>query len=133
MFKVKKGISVKIMKDIVPTNYSGYNTRSTRDNFLNPWVSTTHYGHDTLAYFGPKISEILPDFVKNSKDVGSFKTNIKSWKPSCPCRLCKFYKCFIQAGAEARWPQCDQIDSLDGFTKADNEARLASKLKCSLA
>ena len=77
MFKVKKGISVKIMKDLFPTNYSGYNTRSTRDNFLNPRVLTTHYGHDTMAYFGPKIWEILPEYIKNSKDVCSFKTNIK--------------------------------------------------------
>ena len=36
--------------------------------------------------------EMVPDDIKKSKTLSTFKDNIKNWKPSgCKCRLCKDY------------------------------------------
>ena len=39
---------------------------------------------------GPRIWEIVPDYIKKSNSFEEFKLKIKLWNTeNCPCRLCK--------------------------------------------
>ena len=39
---------------------------------------------------GPRIWEIVPDYIKKSNSFEEFKLKIKLWNPeNCPCRLCR--------------------------------------------
>ena len=45
-----------------------------------------------MSFIGPKIWELLPSNIENSKNLNIFKSNIESWKPeNCPCHLCSLY------------------------------------------
>ena len=55
-------------------------------------IKTVHYGTETITYLGPKIWSIIPDEIKESASLETFRQKIKLWKPnSCPCRICKTY------------------------------------------
>ena len=53
---------------------------------------TVSYGTETISHLAPKIWEQVPDEIKNSNSLNTFKRKIKLWIPSsCPCRICKIY------------------------------------------
>ena len=52
---------------------------------------TVKYGTETISYLAPKVWSIVPQPIKESTSIPSFKTKIRKWKPHCPCRLCKRY------------------------------------------
>jgi len=55
-------------------------------------VKTVYYGTESISYLAPKIWELIPIDIKNSKSLNSFKSKIKLWIPyDCPCRICKIY------------------------------------------
>ena len=55
-------------------------------------VKTVRYGPETITCLGPKIWSIIPDEIRESALLGTFRQKIKLWKPnSCPCRICKKY------------------------------------------
>ena len=59
-------------------------------NFENP--RTVRYSIETLRSLGPKIWNILPNDIKSSPNLITFKIKIKPWTPViCPCNLCKPY------------------------------------------
>ena len=71
MYKVKNGISPKMMNNVfneIPNAYSLRNNRiwSTHN------VSTVKYGTETLSFRGPKTWEILPDYIKASKSLNEY-------------------------------------------------------------
>ena len=90
MFKAYNGISPHILKDVFPLKETrGY---CSRFPFKMRNVRTVKYGTETLGYLGPKIWSLVPDEIKNSNNVKTFKNKIKQWRPNgCPCRLCKTY------------------------------------------
>ena len=50
-----------------------------------------YHGSESIPYLGPKIWNLVPENIKNPKNI-SFKPRIKFWKlGSCPCQLCKLY------------------------------------------
>ena len=60
--------------------------------FLNRQVSSVYNGTESLSFLGPKIWELVPSEIKQSKSLEIFKKRIKKWIPfQCPCRLCQFY------------------------------------------
>ena len=66
------------------------------ENALEQWVlprvRTVNYGIETLRYRGPIVWNLIPDEIKKSKSLESFKSEIGNWKPQgCKCRLCKEY------------------------------------------
>ena len=70
--------------------------RTTDDDSLEHWVlpkvRTVNNGIETLRYRGPVVWNLIPDEIKNSKSLESFKNEIGNWKPrGCRCRLCKEY------------------------------------------
>ena len=91
IYKVLNGLSPSILNDIfVPALYP-YNFR--RQNTLQRRrVKSVRYGTESLSFLGPKIWDIIPQNIKQSKTVEIFKSKIKTWIPlECPCRLCKVY------------------------------------------
>ena len=53
---------------------------------------TTNYGINSVSHLAPKIWDLVPQEIKNSKSLPMFKQKIKLWIPrDCPCNLCKTY------------------------------------------
>ena len=53
---------------------------------------TTNYGINSVSHLAPKIWDLVPEEIKNSKSLPMFKQQIKLWIPrDCPCNLCKTY------------------------------------------
>ena len=92
MFKVSKGISSTLFSEVF--SYRDNNRYSLRSDsiFSLPPVKSVHYGTESIAFFGPKIWEIIPSDFKEIESLQEFKIAIKNWKlVNCPCRLCKTY------------------------------------------
>ena len=48
-----------------------------------------------LTFLGPRIWEIVPDFIKKSNNFEELKLKIKFWIPeNCPCRLCTSFNSY---------------------------------------
>ena len=90
LYKVKNQISPKLMTDIFKLRNVSYDLRN-NSNFEARNVKTVRYGTESITYLGPKLWNLLPDTIKLSKTLEVFKKRVKSWKPDCPCRLCKTY------------------------------------------
>ena len=55
-------------------------------------VKSVNYGLKAWQYFGPKISNIFPGDIKNSRTLQEFSKKAKSRIPQkCPCRNCEDY------------------------------------------
>ena len=66
--------------------------KSCFDIFKKTRSRTVAYGDQSLKNFGPDIWNKVPEDIKKSPSLNSFKEKIKVWKPeSCPCRLCKIF------------------------------------------
>ena len=80
---------------ICKRNSVDYILRSQTD-FLLPQVKSVNYGLKPLRYFGPKIWNILPNDIENSRTLREFSKEVKSWIPrNCPCRICENYICLV--------------------------------------
>ena len=91
MFKVKNNLSPKIIQDLFKLRNDLPNIRSSNE-FCLPTPHTVKYGTESLRYLGPKIWNILPNSLKKSSSLYSFKAEIKKWIPQgCPCKLCKIF------------------------------------------
>ena len=90
MFKAYNGMLPPILKGVFPLKeHAQY---CTKFPFKTRNVKTVAYGTETLGYLGPKIWQLLPEYIKNANNLKDFKTKIKIWSPKdCPCRLCKTY------------------------------------------
>ena len=56
-----------------------------------PSVNTELKVKNSIRYFGAVIWNAIPFNIKTATSLNAFKNRIKSWKPECPCRLCKTY------------------------------------------
>ena len=97
MYKVKLGIALKFMADIFTKRSISDDTmlgklRNSSEfyNFENP--RAVRYVTETLRSLRPMIWNILPNDIKSSPNLITFKNKIKPWIPViCPCKLCKPY------------------------------------------
>ena len=90
LFNIVNGDAPDILKEVFPLKDS--KRYSLRSIFKTRNVRTVNYGTETLSFIGPKIWEIVPKAIKQSKTVYEFKKQIKLWRPAkCRCRLCKNY------------------------------------------
>ena len=63
-----------------------------KSTFEKQNMKSVYYGSETISFQDPKISELLPNNIKDSENFNIFKSNIKSWKPeNSPCHLCRLY------------------------------------------
>ena len=91
IYKFIHGLSPKIMGEVFRPIEIKYNLR-TNLSLVSNNIRTVHYGLQSISYLGPRIWKLVPDNIKESTSLGSFKTAIKVWVPrGCPCRLCKEY------------------------------------------
>ena len=68
-----------------------YNLRNT-NIFRRPRVNSVYYGTESLSFLGPKVWDILPEYLKEIGNLETFKTLVKQWYPiNCPCRCCKIF------------------------------------------
>ena len=82
LFKVKKGLSPKIMEDLT----SGGNHLARKN------IRTTQYGIESVSNLGAKLWNLLPGKIKNSSSLTVFKNKIRKWVPEkYPCKLCQTY------------------------------------------
>ena len=89
MFTVKNKLSPVPIQELFEAHVNYHNLRSNRCWEI-PRVRTVNYGTETMRYRGPKIWEMIPPNIKESKSLNEFKTKIKNWKPTDrTCRLCK--------------------------------------------
>ena len=86
IFKTIKDLNPSFMKEIFTLN----TTRDvSRNKLLVKSQNTKKYGTDSLRSLGPKIWNNLPIELKNTDNLVTFKTLIKTWAgPSCNCNLC---------------------------------------------
>ena len=88
MYKVKNNLGPSILENIFKLNTHSRPGLRTNSDFLRPRVNTVHFGKDSLQYFGSVIWNIVPQDIKNSVSLNSFKKSIRNWLPDeCPCRL----------------------------------------------
>ena len=91
MFKVKNNLSPKIIQDLFKLRNDLPNIRSSNE-FCLPTPHTVKYETESLRYLGPKIWNILPNSLKKSSSLYSFKVELKKLIPhGCPCRICKIF------------------------------------------
>ena len=90
LFKVKNGLSAAFMNEIFVENAQHYYDLRKKTEFKRNKVKTVYKGTETLTFLGPRIWEIVPDYIKKSSSFEEFKLKIKLWNPeNCPCKLCK--------------------------------------------
>ena len=89
VYKTKWELNSIFMKEIFIEKHSTYGLRSCY-NLLLPQARTTHYGLETVSLLGSRLWQALPNNMKQSDTLSSFKRRIKSWKgEECNCRLCR--------------------------------------------
>ena len=78
-----------LMSQIFTRKDTKYNLRN-NDVLVTNNVKTTAFGLHSLNHLGPKIWEIIPDNIKCSESLDTFKHKIKLWTPDkCPCTICR--------------------------------------------
>ena len=89
--KFVNGLSPETMNNVF--NLKGNNQYSLRNVYelYSRNTRTVKDGTETILYLAPKIWSIVPQTIKESTSLNSFKAKIKKWKPDCPCQLCKRY------------------------------------------
>lgn len=91
IYKFLHDLSPGIMGQVLKLNNPvPYNLRNSKELYSrNP--KSVRYGTETISFLAPKIWATVPTNIKNCTSLLSFKTNIRKWKPDCPCRLCKTF------------------------------------------
>ena len=90
-YKFLQGLSPPLFNEIFVERELSYSLRG--DNPLaRRRVNSVRHGTESVSFLAPKIWDILPKEIKDSKTLNIFKTKIKKWVPrECPCGLCKTY------------------------------------------
>ena len=91
LYKFLNDLSPKIMGEIFKLKDIHYGLR-TQVSFKDNNINTVNYGEQSISHLAPRIWKLVPNDIKLSTTLKSFKSKIKYWIPhSCPCRLCKKY------------------------------------------
>ena len=60
------------------------------DNVTQRQARTACYGLETISFLGSRLWQVLPNDVKQSDTLATYKRRIKTWKgEECNCRLCR--------------------------------------------
>ena len=91
IYKFLNGLSPTFLNNVFHKNISNsYNLRNHKELYYrNP--KTVRYGTETVSYIGSKIWSKVPETIKMSSSLKSFKTKIRKWKLECDCCLCATY------------------------------------------
>ena len=91
IYKFLNGLTPSFLNNVSHKNISNsYDLRNHKElHFRNP--RTVRYGTETVSYMTPKIWSKVPETIKMSSSLESFKSKIRKRKPECDCRLCTTY------------------------------------------
>ena len=91
IYKIFNGLSPSFLKNFFHKNISNnYDLQNHKELYSrNP--KTVRYGTETVSYMAPKNWSKVPETIKMSSSLKSFKTKIRKWKPECDCLLCTTY------------------------------------------
>ena len=92
MYKVKNKIAPLPFQDLFTENRNSHEFRDPSRPWDVPKVRTVNWGTESLRYRGILIWQLVPEDIKSSPSLNTFKENIKAWKATeCTCRLCKTF------------------------------------------
>jgi len=87
IFKTINNLNPSFMKEIFTLNTRG---DFTRNKLVVKTQRTKKYGTNTLRSLGPQIWNNLPNDLKNTDNINTFKILVKSWAgPQCSCSSCR--------------------------------------------
>ena len=70
---------------------ASYDLRN-NNSFKRKRVKSVWHDTESVSYLSSKIWDLVPNEIKESESLNSFKFKIKRWVPKgCPCRICKIY------------------------------------------
>ena len=86
MYKIKNGLSPKVISDIFMFGNRKSITRSNAD-FLHPRIKSVKYVEQSLIETSAVWNNMVPESIKISATLDIFKTKIKNWVHSnCKCQ-----------------------------------------------
>ena len=91
IYKFLNGLTPSFLNNVFHKNISNsYDLQNHKELYSrNP--KTVRYGTETVSYMAPKIWSKVPETIKMSSSLDSFKSKIRKWKPECDCNLCATY------------------------------------------
>ena len=91
IYKALNNLSSLLMSELFQIKDMKFNLRNGK-TLVSSNIKTVNYGKQSISYLAPIIWSQVPEEIRNSESVNSFKNKIKKWIPdSCPCTLCKTY------------------------------------------
>ena len=76
-YKAFKHLGPTLLNDIFElSSYEGPTLRNKKE-FINPSISTVHFGENSLKYLGPKIWNLIPEEIKYVDTLEQFKIQIR--------------------------------------------------------
>ena len=91
IYKALNHLSSPLMSDLFKIKDTKYKLRN-KSILFSTKAKMTRYGINSITCMGPKIWNLVPDEIKESKKLIIFKHKIKTWIPGkCPCTLCKVH------------------------------------------
>ena len=82
LYKVRKDIAPKYLNELFETQNSQYEMRD-NDRLSLPSFNTVKYGKNSFMYWGAKLWNNIPDEIKRSISLNTFKTAITQWLLTC--------------------------------------------------
>ena len=78
MYKCVKGINPTYLNEMFSISASSYDFRN-QSRLDQPKFNTRTFGYKSFKYFGAKLWNLLPSYLKNIEDLHVFKSNIYKW------------------------------------------------------
>ena len=90
IFKTLKHLNPPFMSDIFKIKSSRYSSRNPYD-LQHHRPNQVTFGSNSLRSLGPQIWNALPNEIKSTNNLNSFKRLIKQWDgPNCKCNACQY-------------------------------------------
>ena len=90
VYKILNGIAPSYMQSLFVMNRPRYSSRRPLNLHL-PRVNQTKYGLNSFRYEGAKLWNSLPEDIKSSENLITFKRLIKTWnRTTCRCSFCNW-------------------------------------------
>ena len=88
VFKCKNEMAPQYLNELFQSNNAGYNFRDSQ-KLIQPKFNTVRFGYKSFRYYGAKLWNALPVYVKESSSIFIFKRRITEWCSTPDCE--KFY------------------------------------------
>ncbi len=88
VFKSLHDLNPNFMKEMFNLKEMKYSLRDS-NIIYQPKFKKVTYGKNTFKYYGAHIWNLLPNRIKETADILSFKNLIMTWEgPKCQCDMC---------------------------------------------